>query len=225
MAAFAFVGFLFPLIFIGLIVLIIAALVVGRADPDTTGRRPYAVYLAVVTFVGLLATIGGAFAFVKSIFDWLLVGSSGPACPPGFPDCGAFDMGSEFGGGTGGKEVLEALLILVISAVLTYLHGRKLLELRALEPGSSSSAARVLVAFAYGIAFVAVFSVLAAAIAAATGLVDLATSDDTDQATSTLLTSLVLGTGLAFLFRYTWNTFDLGLKAAAPVPPAPPPTP
>jgi len=222
MAAFAFVGFLFPLVFVGLIVLIIAALVVGRGETDTTGRRPYAVYLAVVTFVGLLATIGGAFAFLKALFDWMLIGSSGPACPPGFPDCGAFDMGGEFGGGTGGKEVLEALLILAISAVLTFLHGRKLLELRALEPGSSSPAARVLVAFAYGIAFVAVFSVLAAAVASASAIVDLGASDDTDQATSTLLTSLVLGVGLGFLFRYTWNTFDLGLKLTAPAPTAPP---
>lgn len=223
MASFAFLGFLFPMVFIGLIVLIIAALVVTRGDTDTTGRRPYAVYLAVVTFVGLVISIGSSFAFLKSLFDWILVGSSGPDCPPGFPDCEAFgELGGSIGG-TGGEEVLEALLVLAIAKVATYLHGRKLLELRALEPGSSSPAGRVLVAFAYGVAFIAVFTILAAAFGAVTALVDLIGSDgDSGQATSTLLTSLALGAGLAWLFRYTWNRFDLGLKAAAPVPPAPP---
>jgi hypothetical protein len=224
MAALSFIGFLFPLLFIALIVLVVAAVVGGRGEPDTSGRRPYAIYLSLVTFVGLMTAIGGAVAFVKALFDSLFVGG-GNDCPPGFPDCGMFD-GS---GGSGGREVVTALLILVASAALTYLHGKKLLELRALEPGTSSPAARVIQVFAYAVCFLTVFAILTAVVVAATAVVEAVDPQGgfgggSDRALSTLLTSLVIGALTALIFRYTWFTFELGLKATTPTAP-PPPTP
>lgn len=222
MAALGFIGFLFPLLFIALIVLVVAAVVGGRGDPDTSGRRPYAIYLSLVTFVGLTSSIGSAVAFVKSLFDTLFVGSSSN-CPPEFPDCESFGMG---GGGGGGREVLTALLILVASAALTYLHGKRLLELRSLEPGSSSAAARVIQVFAYAVCFMTVFAILVAAVAAAIALVEAIDPQGgfgggRDQALSTLLTSVVIAALTGWIFRYSWSTFDLGLKTTPSAPPPP----
>ena len=234
MAALGFIGFLFPLLFIALIVLVVAAVAGGRGEPDTSGRRPYAIYLSLVTFVGLMSSLGSAFAFVKAIFDTLFVSGSNN-CPPGFPDCEGFGMG---GGGGGGREVLTAVLILAASAALTYLHGKRLLELRLLEPGSSSPAARVIQVFAYAVCFTMAFAVLGTVVAAATALVEAVDPQGgfgggRDQALSTLLTSVAIGGLAAWIFRYSWSTFDLGLKStssAAPpstapssaAPPAPP---
>lgn len=224
MAALSFIGFLFPLLFIALIVLVIAAVAGGRGEADPSGRRPYAIYLSLVTFVGLMTTIGAVFATVKSIADSILVGGSGPDCPPGFVECG---FG---GGGSGLRDILSALLVLAASGALTYLHGNKLLELRRIEPGSSSQAARVLQVFAYSVCFMTVFIVLATAVAAATALIDAIDPQQgfgglgggSGSALSTLLTSVIVGALSGLLFRYTWTTFDLGLKATAPTAPPPP---
>lgn len=224
MAALSFIGFLFPLLFIALIVLVIAAVAGGRGEADPSGRRPYAIYLSLVTFVGLMTTIGAVFATVKSIADSLLVSGSGPECPPDFVECG---LG---GGGGGGRDILTALLVLAASAALTYLHGKKLLELRRVEPGSSSQAARVLQVFAYSVCFMTVFIVLASAVAAATALIDAVDPQEgfggfgggRDQALSTLFTAIVTGALTGLLFRYTWTTFDLGLKSTTPTAPPPP---
>ena len=224
MAALSFIGFLFPLLFIALIVLVVAAVAGGRGEADPSGRRPYAIYLSLVTFVGLMTTIGGAFATVKAIADSLLVGGSSPECPPNFVDCG---LG---GGGSGLRDIMTALLVLAASAALTFLHGQKLLELRRVEPGSSSQAARVLQVFAYSVCFMTVFIVLASAVAAATALIDAIDPQEgfggfgggSDQALSTLLTTVIIGALAGLLFRYAWTTFDLGLKSTTPTAPPPP---
>jgi len=222
MAALSFIGFLFPLLFIALIVLVVAAVVGGRGEPDASGRRPYAIYLSLVTFVGLMTAIGSAVAFVKALFDTLFVGG-GNECPPGFPDCEMFSGG----GGSGGRAVVTALLVLVASAALTYLHGKKLLELRGLEPGSSSPAARVIQVFAYAVCFMTVFAILTAAVVAATALVEAVDPQGgfgggRDQALSTLLTSVVIAALTGWIFRYTWSYFELGLKPTTPTAPPPP---
>lgn len=224
MAALGFIGFLFPLASLALLVLVIGAVVGAKGDPDTTGRRPYAIYLTIVTFVGLTMTLGAAFAFIKSVTDTVLVDGSSVECPPEFMECG----GPLGGGAGGGREIITSLLILAVAVALTYLHGRKVLELRTLEPGSSSAAARVLLVFAYAVCFLAVFVLLGAVVAAVTSLVDVVDPQGgfgggRDQALSTLVTSLALGASMGLLFRYIWSTFDLGLRDAAPQNFQPPP--
>ena len=228
MAALTLLGFLFPLVFLALIVLVIAVLVGGRGDPDLTGRRPYAIYLSIVTFVGLVASIGGAFAVVKALTDTVLVGGSSDLCPPGAFEC-IENVPFGGGGGSGARDVIEAALVLAAAGALTYLHGRKLLELRALEPGASSSSARVLVVFGYAVGFITVFAVLGSVVAALSALVTLVDpeggfSGGRDQALSTLLSSLALAALNGWLFLYTWRTFELGLKPTAPPVAPPPPT-
>lgn len=225
MAAFTLLGFLFPLVFLALIVLVVAVLVGGRGDPDITGRRPYAIYLAIVTFVGLVASIGAVFALLKALIDTILVDGGSDLCPPGAVGCIG---GGPFGGGGGGaREVIESALVLAAAGVLTYLHGQRLLELRALEPGASSASARVLVVFGYAVSFITVFAVLGSVVTALSALVNVVDPEGgfgggRDQALSTLLTSLALAAINAWLFLYTWRAFELGLKPTPPVAPSPP---
>lgn len=229
MAALTLFGFLFPLVFLALIVLVVAVLVGGRGDPDLSGRRPYAIYLAIVTFIGLVASIGAAFALVKALTDTILVGGGGSElCPPGAFDC-VEPVPFGGGGGSGVRHVVESVLILAAAGALTYLHGRKLLELRVVEPGSSSASARVLVVFGYAVSFITVFAVLGAVVVALTALVNLVDPEGgfgggRDQALSTLLSSLALAALNGWLFLYTWRTFELGLKPTTPVAPPPPTT-
>lgn len=222
MAAMGFIGFLFPMLFLGLIILVIAALVGARGEPDPTGRRPYAIYLSLVTFIGLFTTLGSLFALVKSFFDTVIVSGASDGCPPGLIDCGM----SFQSGGSGARGTVTALLIVLLAGALTFLHGRKLLELRGLEPGSSSSSARTLVVFGYAVSFAAVFGALAAVVSAATSLVDVLDPQfgNGEIATSNLMTGLVLAVVNGLVFRYAWSWFDLGLKTTGSIqpPPAPP---
>jgi hypothetical protein len=209
MAALSIIGFLVPLLFVAVIVLVIGAVVSGRSDPDTTGRRPYAIYLSVVVFVGLLSTVGAAFATLKTITDTLFVDKQDYVA-------------------SGGRDVLLAVLILAAVGALTYYFGRKLLELRQLEPGSSSPAARVLLVFAYAVSFVSLFTVLITVIGAITAFVDVVDPSGgfgggRDQGASTLLSSLATGAIAGWLYLFTWRTFDLGLHPATGVASTPPP--
>ncbi len=47
----------FPLVMLGLLGFGVLALINGRREPDLSGRRPYAAYLVLVTFVALFTTV------------------------------------------------------------------------------------------------------------------------------------------------------------------------
>ena len=47
----------FPLVVLGVLGFAVLALVNGRSEPDPSGRRPYATYLVLVTFVALFTTV------------------------------------------------------------------------------------------------------------------------------------------------------------------------
>ncbi|HUQ63962.1 MAG TPA: hypothetical protein VM121_09415 [Acidimicrobiales bacterium] len=61
-------SFIFPVGAIALIVLVVAA-VSGRGEPDPTGRRPYAAYLFVLSFLALFTLVFAGFAMVSSLVD------------------------------------------------------------------------------------------------------------------------------------------------------------
>jgi hypothetical protein len=48
---------LIPLAILGLIVLAVTHVASDRREPDPTGRRPYAIYLFVLTFVALFVAL------------------------------------------------------------------------------------------------------------------------------------------------------------------------
>lgn len=231
MAFLGLLGFLVPLVFVVLIVAVIAAVVGGRGEADPTGRRSYAIYLTSVTFIAFFTTLLMVFGLVDALMETLVVGSSGPECPPGLVDCGIpIDAGS----GSGGREVLQAAFVSVAAGVVLYLHGKKLLELKDEEGTAETAAGRVLLTFGYAVAFVLVFVALGAASAALTSLVDVVSppdgsfrGDPGDRATATLISAGALAAASVFLFRYVWGTFGLGIRprpqgTRLPPPPTPP---
>lgn len=228
MPFFGFIGLLFPLVFLVLIVAVVALVAGGKRESDPTGRRTYAIYLSTVVFVVLFTTIAAIFGAVHSLAELVFVGDAGGVrdfiSPGGFTTEVPLEQFPEPSGS--GREALMAALIAAVSGLVLYLHGGKLLELRGAEPSPDSPAGRVLLVLGYAVCFFAVFGALGAAAAVLNGLVDAIDppggfGGSSDQATATLVSAGLLTAGLGFLFRYTWQKFDLGPRGVM-TPPAPP---
>ena len=229
MALLGFIGFLVPVVFLGLIVLVIAAVAGGRGEPDPTGRRLYAIYLTTVSFIALFSVLGTGFFLLHSFFEMVLIDATG-GCPDELGTELCFNMlGS--GSGSGGREVLQAALLVLASGAVLYLHGRKLLELAGDRPAADSPAGRVILTFGYATAFGLVFTILGSSTAALSALVDAVAPGGSfssgDQATATVLSSAIFAGVSAWLFFYVWRTLDLGTTTRSttgpPTPPAVPP--
>ena len=227
MPFFGVLGFLFPLVFVVLIVAVIAAAVGGRREPDPTGRRPYAIYLTAVTFIALFTTLGAGYALIHSLAEMLFVDGGGlltPPCPPGSITCPEFEVPSGPGNASG-REALQTALLTAVFGVVLYFHGRRVLDVKSEEPGLDTAGGRVLNVFGYSLCFVLLFVGIGAATAAVTSLVDAIDpidgfGDARGGALATLVTSVLLGLTSGLLFRYAWNTFGLGPhRPKAPPPP------
>lgn len=224
MPFFGLLGFIFPLIFVVLIVAAVAVAIGGRRDPDPTGRRPYAIYLTAVTFIALFTTLAAVYALIHSLAEMVFVTDSSGflSCPPGAIDC--FEQLGGPGSGGSGREALQTALIAAVFGVVLYFHGRRVLDVRSEEPGLDTVGGRVLNVFAYAVCFVLLFIGIGAAAAAATSLVDaidpLGGFDEARGGSlATLVTSVLLALTSASLFRFAWSTFSLGPHG----PKAPPP--
>ena len=220
-------GFLYPLVFVVLIVAVVAAAVGGRREADHTGRRPYAIYLTAVTFIALFTTLGAGYALIHSLAEMIFVDSSAvisPACPPGALDCPEphfIDPPT----GSAGREALQTALIAAVFGAVLYFHGRRVLDVKSEEPGLDTAGGRVLNVFGYAVCFVLLFVGIGAAAATVTSLVDAVDpiggfDDARGPALATLITSALLAVTSGLLFRYAWNTFGLGPhRPKAPPPP------
>jgi len=225
---FGLLGFVFPLVFVVLIVAAIAAAVGGRRDPDPTGRRPYAIYLTAVTFIALFTTLAALYALIHSLAEMAFVNDSSvftTGCSPGSVGCEVpidYYGGPDSGGS--GREALQNALFAAVFGVVLYFHGRRVLDVRSEEPGLDTVGGRVLNMFAYAVCFVLLFIGIGATAAAVTSLVDaidpLGGLDDARGGSlATLVTSVLLALTSGFLFRFAWSTFALGPHG----PKAPPP--
>jgi small-conductance mechanosensitive channel len=57
----------FLIVPLGVLVLAVIILATGRGEPDTTGRRAFAVYLGAVNFVAVFTLVFASFAAVQSL--------------------------------------------------------------------------------------------------------------------------------------------------------------
>jgi 1,4-dihydroxy-2-naphthoate octaprenyltransferase len=68
---------------LGVLVLAVIILAAGRGEPDTTGRRAFAVYLGAVNFVAVFTLVFASFAAVQSLATLVVDGRSEDAAARG----------------------------------------------------------------------------------------------------------------------------------------------
>jgi hypothetical protein len=125
---------------LGVLVLAVIILAAGRGEPDTTGRRAFAVYLAAVNFVAIFTLVFASFAAVQSLADLVVDGKSEDAAVRG---------------------AVQAGLIVGAAVVVLVFHARRRRELQAGDEFEGGGPAwRIDRAYLYAVCFVAVLVAL-----------------------------------------------------------------
>jgi hypothetical protein len=134
---------------LGVLVLAVIVLAAGRGEPDTTGRRAFAVYLGAVNFVAIFTLVFASFAAVQSLATLVVDGESEDAAVRG---------------------AVQAGLVAGAAIVVLVFHARRRRELRAeSEFAPGGPAWRIDRAYLYAVCFVAVLVALFALGAGAYG--------------------------------------------------------
>jgi heme/copper-type cytochrome/quinol oxidase subunit 2 len=125
---------------LGVLVLAVIILAAGRGEPDTTGRRAFAVYLAAVNFVAIFTLVLASFAAVQSLADLVVDGKSEDAAVRG---------------------AVQAGLIVGAAVVVLVFHARRRRELQAEDEFERGGPPwRIDRAYLYAVCFVAVLVAL-----------------------------------------------------------------
>jgi hypothetical protein len=123
-----------------LFVLVLAVVILAGREPDTTGRRSFAVYLAAVNFVAVFTVVFASFAAVDSLTGLIIDGRSEDAAVRG---------------------AVQGVLVTAAALIVLVFHARRRRELQRtaeFEPGAP--AWRIDRAYLYVICFVAVLVAL-----------------------------------------------------------------
>jgi len=141
-----FFGGILPLVLLlGLIALIVIVVVANRAEPDSTGRRPFVVYLFGVAFVTLWLALVSSTVVAGALFQ--LIGSHPQMLGAGSHPVGdAVARAAVFGG-----------IITMISVAVLMPHLRRGL---ALSSADGTSAKRVAQSYVSAVAFIAVLAAI-----------------------------------------------------------------
>jgi hypothetical protein len=146
------VGLLAIVVILAVVGVFVIVVVANRAEPDPSGRRPLSVYLFATSFVALFAAIVGSTTVVASLAQ--LIGSH-----PGVARAGIHPIGDAAARGS----VLGGLITLISVAILV-LHLRHGLRF-ARADGTSGPSQRVARSYVAAVAFLAILTLLAAAVA------------------------------------------------------------
>jgi hypothetical protein len=187
-------SFIVPVGALALIVLVVAA-VSARGEPDPTGRRPYAAYLFVVSFLALFTMVFAGFAMVSSLVHLATRDSQSGQIDslPGSSDSGAGVSGTIRDPKTGNtitigrpdsslltaiddqqdnadiRSAVQAGLVLVVAGLVLVFHSGRAQRLVD-EPGFLETPSRRLYqAYLYSVCFVAMVTALGALAAAGYG--------------------------------------------------------
>lgn len=142
--------------------LIILAIVAssGRWEADPGGRRPYAIYLELTSFLSLFAAVFASGFLLSAIVQLVL-----PEHASSDAFAGAFGPDKDHA-----RQALLAGLIALASALVFLFHRRKLRELEA-EPGfAEGPVRRSYQSYLYAVCFVGVVTLLSAGAGALYGL-------------------------------------------------------
>jgi hypothetical protein len=220
-----------PIVFLVLIV----ALVVGRREPDPTGRGLYASYVFLVTFIALFVALFAGSAAVNAIAKLI----AGQPRPSPFGVVGGTPIASPLYPGFNGhagtwRTLLQAVTVAVAAALVLLFHARRARELLADTGGRIDATWRAYRYYLLATCFVSILTLLFAAAAAAysvirvvaPGLTALGPSGtERTDAIQQLVGSVFLGAvaWLIFVFHWRRREEDRGVPVATePPPPLPP---
>jgi hypothetical protein len=152
------VGFFFVLP-IGFLVLAVLVLAGGRGEVDDSGRRTYALYLGVVSFIALFTALVGFTGVVNAVMDKVVDEPDEEEVVVDNDDGIDFD----FDTGTGGDEndqiardAVQAGLVAVVALGVLAFHLRRRRELVVSADFTGTAAWRVDRAYLYAVCFTAV---------------------------------------------------------------------
>jgi hypothetical protein len=226
--------FLIPLAILGLIVLAVTQIVSDRKEPDPTGRRPYAIYLFVVTFIALVVALFSLTAVASAVVR-LVVPERGaspftaPEFPPGFePPPGPiyeefrpFDPDVEHS-----RQAILSGLFLAGAVLVLLFHARRIRELEAQGTLTEVPIRRSYQVYLYTVCFVAVLVSLVAGALAVFGIVRIVApgvtgfdpgSAERNQGIVQLVSSGALALAAYGLFQLHWGRASrLRVRATEP---------
>jgi hypothetical protein len=189
---------------ISLIILAIVA-TSGRWEADPGGRRPYAIYLELTSFVSLFAVLFASGFLLSAIVQLAL-----PEHAASDPFGAAFDPDKDHA-----REALLAGIIALASAAVFLFHRWRLRELEA-EPGFvEGPARRSYQSYLYAVCFVAVVTLLVAGAGALYGLArvivpgttgfEVARDVERDGGITQLVANVVLALAAYDIFAIHWR--------------------
>jgi hypothetical protein len=146
----AVVSFLGLAFIVGILVIVVVA---NRADPDSSGRRPLAVYFFGMSFIAVFLTLFGTYAIVLGLVQ--LIGSHTQSA---FPTSTPFPLSSSahpIGDAVARVVVISALVVLVGVALLST-HLKRALALPEWRHGAYGPVGRVAQSYAAAVCFIAV---------------------------------------------------------------------
>jgi hypothetical protein len=234
-------GYLIPLAILGLIVLAVTQIVSDRKEPDPTGRRPYAIYLFIVTFIALAVGLFSLTAVATAVARLIVTerGASpftAPEFPSGFdspPDAPIYEEFRPFDSDV--EHSRQAILsgVFFAGAVLVLLfHARRIRELEAEGTLVVVPIRRTYQVYLYTVCFVAVLVSLIAGALAVFGIVRIVApgvtgfdpgSAERNQGIVQVASSGLLALVAYGLFRLHWRRAS-ALRIGGPEPEPPPAT-
>jgi hypothetical protein len=233
---------LIPLAILGLIVMAVTHVASDRREPDPTGRRPYAIYLFVLTFVALFVALFSLTAVVTSVVRVALPERGfeevfPSPVPPGFEpppedftggpvyeELEPFDPNVEHT-----RQAIQSGLIFVAAGLVLLFHARRIRDLEAAGSLGEEPTRRSYQAYLYAVCFVAILIILVAGALATFGIVRIAAPGTTgfepasverDDGIVQLATSGLLALAAYGLFQFHWRRASV--LRAGPLEPEPP---
>jgi hypothetical protein len=202
-------------ILVGVVVLAIVVLATNRAEPDATGRRTLATYLAVVNFVAIFTIVFASFATVSSLTRLIVDEKAQASSSSPFSDSGAFSS-SDDKNDAAVRGAVQGVLVVGAAVVVLVFHSRRRRELQLASDFTEGSPPwRIDRAFSYTVCFVAVLVALFSIGFGAYGIFRLVAPGVTtntlprkferQEALATLLSLAFLGLTTLYVFRRHWR--------------------
>ncbi|MGH9025614.1 MAG: hypothetical protein ACRDWD_05770 [Acidimicrobiia bacterium] len=153
-------GFFFVLP-IGFLVLAVLVLAGGRGEVDDTGRRTYALYIAVVSFIALFTALVGVTGVVNAVMDKVVDETESEDIVLDDDQGSDLDLEIETGGGGDendqiARDAVQAGLVGAVALAVLAFHLRRRRDLVAPADFTGSAAWRVDRAYLYAVCFTAV---------------------------------------------------------------------